>query len=195
MSNKKIEIYPPLFEQDDLRKRILLTLNIKKIVQHIWEAIRFENTEKIEPIFDSDRPIRSTGDMLSWRTARPCEYTKKSHINFCVFDSTWEASESFELDRNPNVESWVKNDHLGFKIYYIFNGVVLSYFPDFIIKLKTGDYLVLETKGKETEKDKTKRNFLSEWVRAVNEHGGFGKWKSAVSRHPADLAGIINQAL
>lgn len=131
--------------------------------------------------------------MLSWRTGKPCEYTKKSHINFCVFDSTWEASESFELDRNTSVESWVKNDHLGFKIYYIFNGVVLSYYPDFIIKLKMDDYLVLETKGEETEKDKTKRNFLEEWVKAVNEHGGFGKWKSAVSRNPADLAGILSR--
>ena len=193
LSTNKIEIHPPLFKQDDLRKRILLTLNMNKIVQHIWEAIRFENTEKIEPIFDSDKPIRSTIDMLSWRTGKPCEYTKKSHINFCVFDSTWEASESFELDRNTSVESWVKNDHLGFKIYYIFNGVVLSYYPDFIIKLKMDDYLVLETKGEETEKDKTKRNFLEEWVKAVNEHGGFGKWKSAVSRNPADLAGILSR--
>jgi len=194
LSTNKIEIHPPLFKQDDLRKRILLTLSMNTIVQHIWEAIRFENTEKIEPIFDNDKPIRSTGDMLSWRTAKPCEYTKKSHINFCVFDSTWEASESFELDRNPNVESWVKNDHLGFKIYYIFNGVVLSYYPDFIIKLKTGNFLVLETKGQETEKDVTKRNFLAEWIKAVNEHGGFGKWKWAVSSNPADVAGILNEA-
>lgn len=112
-----------------------------------------------------------------------------------MFDSTWEASESFELDRNPNVESWVKNDHLGFKIYYIFNGVVLSYYPDFIIKLKTGDFLVLETQGQETEKDVTKRNFLAEWIKAVNEHGGFGKWKLAVSTNPADLPGILSQSV
>jgi type III restriction enzyme len=69
----------------------------------------------------------------------------------------------------------VKNDHLGFQIPYIFNGIVHKYYPDFIIKLKTGDFLALEIKGQETEKDKTKRNFLDEWVRAVNEHGGFGK--------------------
>lgn len=195
LSSKKIQIEPPLFNQDDLRKRILFTLNMTKIVQHIWESIRFENTEKIEPVFDTDKPIRSTGDMGSWYTAKPCEFTKRSHINFCVYDSTWEASESFELDRNPNVESWVKNDHLGYKIYYIFNGVVLSYYPDFIIKLKTGDYLVLETKGEETEKARTKRNFLEEWIKAVNEHGGFGKWKLAVSTNPADLPSILNSAL
>ena len=38
---------------------------------------------------------RSTGDMRSWYTGRPCELTKHSHINFCVFDSTWEASEAY----------------------------------------------------------------------------------------------------
>jgi len=177
LSSNKVKIVPPLFNQDDLRRRILFTLNMSAIVQHIWESIRFENTEKIEPVFDTEKPIRSTGDMRSWYTAKPCEFTKKSHINFCVYDSTWEASESFELDRNLNVESWVKNDHLGFHIPYIYNGIVHKYYPDFIIKLKTGDFLVLETKGEETEKDTTKRNFLDEWVRAVNNQGGFGKWK------------------
>ena len=54
---------------------------------------------------------------------------------------------------------------------------------------------MLETKGEETERDKTKRNFLEEWIKAVNEHGGFGKWKSAVSRHPGDVAQIIVQAV
>ena len=195
LASNKVQIEPPLFNRDDLRRRILFTLNMTAIVQHIWESIRFENTEKIEPVFDTEKPIRSTGDMRSWYTAKPCEFTKKSHINFCVYDSTWEASESFELDRNPNVESWVKNDHLGFQIPYIYNGIVHKYYPDFIVKLKTGDFLVLEIKGEETEKDKTKRNFLDEWVRAVNEHGGFGKWKWAVSRHPGDVGGIISKSV
>jgi type III restriction enzyme len=171
----KIQISPPLFYQDDLRRRILITLNMNKIVQHIWEAIRFENTESIEPIFDRDHPIRTTSDMRTWYTGKPCEYIKKSHINFCVFDSTWEASEAFALDHNLNVESWVKNDHLGFEILYIFEGVVRKYRPDFIIKLKTGGFLILETKGQDTQRDKTKRRFLDEWVKTVNQDGGFGR--------------------
>ncbi|MCX5885581.1 MAG: DEAD/DEAH box helicase family protein [Proteobacteria bacterium] len=153
----KIQITPQVYFQDDVKRRILITLNMNKVVQHIWEAIRFENTESLEPIFDSDKPIRSTGDMRTWYTGKPCEYTRGSHINCCVFDSTWEASEAFELDRNPNVETWVKNDHLGFEILYIFEGVVRKFWPDFIIKLKTGDYLILETKGQDTQQDKTKR--------------------------------------
>ena len=187
----RIQISPPLFYQDDVKRRLLITLNMNKVVQHIWEAIRFENTESIVPIFDNDHPVRSTGNMQTWYTGKPCEYTKKSHINFCVFDSTWEASESFGLDRNPSVDSWVKNDHLGFEIHYIFNGVVKKYRPDFLIRLRTKKFLILETKGQDTQQDKTKREFLDEWVRAVNEHGGFGSWDWAVSRDPADVAGII----
>jgi len=155
------------------------------------EAIRFENSESIEPIFDRDFPIRSTEDMQAWYTGRPCEHTQRSHINMCVFDSTWEASEAFELDHNPHVEAWVKNDHLGFEILYVFGGVVRKYRPDFIIRLKTGDLLILETKGQDTQRDKTKRRFLDEWVKAVNEHGGFGKWRWAVSKNPADIKMII----
>jgi len=195
LSLDKIRIIPPLFYQDDLKRRLLLTLNMNKVVQHIWEVIRFENTESITPVFDRDNPIRSTGNMKTWWTGRPCERTKKSHINCCVFDSTWEASEAFELDRNPTVEAWVKNEHLGFEILYTFKGVVLKYRPDFIIRLKNGTHLVLETKGQDTQQDKTKREFLDEWVRAVNQHRGFGNWQWAVSIHPSDVPTILQEAV
>lgn len=183
----KISITPALFHQDDLKRRLLITLNMTRVVQHIWEAIRFENTEGLEPVFDQVHPIRSTGDMGTWYTGKPCEYTKRSHINFCVYDSTWEASEAFELDHNPAVVGWVKNDHLGFEVLYIYKGVVRKYRPDFIIQLASGNTLVLETKGKDTEQDQTKRRFLDEWVKAVNAQGGFGHWCWDVSKDPGDI--------
>jgi type III restriction enzyme len=57
--------------------------------------------------------------------------------------------------------------------------------------LKSGAHLVLETKGQDTDQDKTKRAFLDEWIKGVNEHGGFGKWSWAVSRQPGDLIEIL----
>jgi type III restriction enzyme len=190
----KIQITPPLFNQDDVRRRILITLNMSKIVQHMWEeSIIPENTESLVPIFDTERPIISTGDMRTWYTGKPCEYMKGSHINFCVFDSTWEATEAFELDHNTNVDAWVKNDHLGFEVLYVFKGVVHKYRPDFIIRLKSGNFLVLEVKGQDTQQDKTKREFLDEWVKAVNEHGGFGEWEWAASRAPGDVSEILQR--
>jgi len=186
-----ISITPALFYQDDLKRRLLITLNMTKVVQHIWEAIRFENTEKLEPVFDRDRPIRSTGGMVPWDTGKPCESTARSHINFCVYDSTWEASEAFELDRNPVVDAWVKNDQLGFEVFYVHRGVVRKYRPDFLIRLKSGDMLVLEVKGRDSDQNRTKRRFLDEWTRAVNEHGGFGRWSWDVSMDPGDIKDIL----
>jgi type III restriction enzyme len=36
---------------------------------------------------------------------------------------------------------------------------------------------------------------LDEWVRAVNAHGGFGKWRWAVSKHPGDVGGLIGEKI
>jgi len=191
LRSDRVKINPPLFNQDDLRRRIILTLNMNKVVQHVWEAIRCENTTALEPVFDPERPIVSTGDMRPWWTGKPCEHTKRSHINFCVFDSTWEASEAFELDRNKNVTAWVKNDHLGFEVIYVYRGAVRKYRPDFLIRLANGTMLVLEVKGQDTLEDKAKRQFLAEWVQAVNARGGFGRWAWDVSFSVDDLGEVL----
>ncbi|MGH9532736.1 MAG: hypothetical protein ACRD2Q_10125 [Terriglobales bacterium] len=150
-----------------------------------------ENARSLVPVFDSEKPIRGTGDMLPWYTGRPCEHTKRSHINLCVFDSTWEASEAFELDRNSAVAAWVKNDHLGFEITYSHAGVIRKFRPDYLVRLANGTMLVLEVKGQDNQEQQTKREFLAEWIRAVNGHGGFGAWASDVSRHPGDIHEIL----
>lgn len=54
----RISITPALFHQDELKRRLIITLNMTRVVQHIWEAIRFENTEALEPVWEDAR----TGD-------------------------------------------------------------------------------------------------------------------------------------
>ena len=187
----RIDIFPPLFYQDELRRRLIITLNMSRVVQHVWEAVRQENTERLTPIFDSDHPIRATGEMRTWYTGKPCERTRKSHINACVYDSTWEASDAFALDNSDSVDAWVKNDHIGFEVLYVFRGVVRKYRPDFLVRLKSGHHLVLETKGQDTEQDKVKRRYLDEWTQAVNTHGGFGHWRWAVVKAPGEIRDIL----
>ena len=51
--------------------------------------------------------------------------------------------------------------------------------------------LVLEVKGQDSDRDRTKRRFLDEWVRAVNEYGGFGRWTWGVSKNPDDVRDIL----
>src|SRR5206468_3409262 len=145
--SRRLEINPPLFYQDELKRRVMLTLNMQRIVQHVFEQIRFANTESLEPVFETSGPIRSTGDMLPWYTGKPCEAAQRSHINFCVVDSTWEAQAGYELDHNSEVEAWVKNDHLGFEINYIFEGIFRKYRPDYLVRLTSGAHLIVEIKG------------------------------------------------
>lgn len=49
------------------------------------------------------------------------------------------------------VSAWVKNDHLGFEVLYVYRGVVRKCRPDFLVRLANGEFLVLETKGQNTE--------------------------------------------
>ena len=179
--------------RDDLKKRLLILLNLNKIVQHLFSAIRAENTEKLVPIFDKEMPIKSTGKMVTWYTSKPCELTDRSHISHVVYDSSWEASESYELEHNEAVDSWAKNDHLGFVISYLYKGVVSSYYPDFLIRLKSGKMLVLEVKGIDDEKNRTKRAALREWIDAVNSDSRFGRWESDVSFRPSDIKDILKR--
>ncbi|MFC2065231.1 restriction endonuclease, partial [Chloroflexota bacterium] len=194
LSSGRIQFNPPLFYQDEFKQRILLALNMSKVVQHIWEAIRFKNSESLDIVLDNNRPIKSTGDMFTWYTSKPSEYTNKSHINRVVLDSTWEATEAYELDRNEKVAAWVKNDHLGFMIYYVYQGVPHIFYPDFLIRLRNGKTLILEVKGVDNQQNRTKREFLDEWVRAVNSHGGFGQWTWDVSFNPGDLKEILHKS-
>jgi len=188
----RIVIVPQVVNQEPLLRRLMLTLNMSRIVQHIWHAIRQENSERLEPVFDHEHPIRSTGEMRPWYTGKPCHATKKSHINVCVYDSTWEASEAFVLDESPEVAAWVKNDHLGFEILYVYRGIVRKYRPDFLVRLANGHILVLETKGRRTEEDAVKIAALQEWVAAVNSHGGFGTWHWAEARTPAEIKDVLS---
>jgi type III restriction enzyme len=151
IESDKLRIEPPLFNQDSMRRRIIVTLHMSSVGEHLKQAIHFENTAALVPIFDTERPIRATGDMLPWYTGKACEHVAHSHINMAVFDSRWEASEAFELDRSPLVSAWVKNDHLGFEITYSFRGIIRKFRPDYLVRLVNGKMLVLEVKGQDNQ--------------------------------------------
>jgi type III restriction enzyme len=192
MDSDKISIKNPLFNQEETRRRILVMLNMNKVIQHIWNEIRANNTLELTPVFDKEKPLLSTTDVRTWWTSKPCENFSKSHINFTVVDSDWEFLEARNINDQNRVVSFVKNDHFGFAILYNFEGVIRKYYPDFVIKFKNGQHLILETKGQDTDQDKTKRVFLDDWCKAINQHGGFGIWRWAVSFDPNDLDAIIN---
>jgi type III restriction enzyme len=167
---------PSLFHRDPLRKRILFSLHIDQITQHLMQYVVEQNTLRLEPVFDGERPIGSTRDMRTWYTTKVAEPTRHSQISHIVVDSGWEKYAANIAETHPKVAAWAKNDHLGFSILYLWNGSKRKYIPDFLIRYQSGKHLVLEVKGQDSAQDQAKRAALDLWVQAVNAHGGFGTW-------------------
>lgn len=193
LDSDKLIIPDASFKNDELKKKILLMLHMGQIIQHIWYKINVCNVEGRELVFDRERPILSTGDMPTWYTSKPCESFDKSHVSFIVVDSDWEFVEARTLQNSNKVASFVKNDHLGLVIWYQWQGVPTRFFPDYLVKLANGKFLVLEVKGRDDAKQKEKRKALDLWVKSVNEDGGFGTWSWDVSFDPSDLLSILDK--
>ena len=187
----RIRIEPELFGTDRMRRKIVLAVNMERIIMHIWGHITSENVEQVLPLLPQGKKERSTEEMREWWTSRPNFLTEKSQINRCVFDSGLESSAAYLLDRHEGVAAWVKNEHLGFSVSYMFGGTLRRYVPDFLVRLVNGRMLILEMKGKETEQDAVKREAVCDWVRAVNGVKIFGRWESGVAYSAADVESMI----
>ncbi len=172
-------------------RNFLISNNERKIIGHIADSIRMANLERLAPIFNTEQPILSTGDMERWYTGKPNGLATKCHINRCVYDSALEQSVAQGLDDSDLVESWVKNDHLGFEVKYLHGGVPRRYIPDFLVRLDRDRTLVLEVKGDPMEIDYSKEKYLKEWIEAVNSHGGFGRWSCDMYKPGDDLNRIL----
>lgn len=176
---------------DVLRTKMTILFNMQKVVSSIYKAITDSSVTSRNILLNTIKPIKSTADMRPWYTKKPAEHTTKSHINMAVYDSRWEMSTGQELERNRNVVSWVRNDHIGFGIKYMYNGILHDYWPDFLIHLKNNITLVLEIKGADSDQNRAKRGQLEEWVDVVNEDGRYGTWAWDVAFHPSEVRGII----
>ena len=181
IDSDKFKIEPRSFAKDPTRRMIAIMMGMEQIVRKIFSVVTHQNCEELIPQYRNPR-YRSTSDAPDWRTAKQTLPFKKTHMNLCVFDSTWEAAHARELDRNPDVVAWVKNDHLGFEIPYIHGGALRSYIPDFIAKLKNNNYLILEVKGLKKDKDESKWDFVETWTKAVSQDEENGTWRFAVSQ-------------
>lgn len=184
-------VIPSLFHQDPLRKRILIGLNIDAVVQHVSRYIRQENRTAVVPVYDEEQPVGRTGDMRTWYTTKPTMVCHKSHISHVVGDAGWEGYAANALERSESVHSYAKNDHLGFEVYYLWNGSRRRYVPDFIIKFQSGEHLVLEIKGQKSQQNDAKHAALEEWIAAVNEDGQFGKWSWGVAYSPTEVDDVL----
>ena len=164
-------------------KKIILSQKIQTISEHIKQFIIESSNNELIAIIDSFQPKLKTSDMTPWMTSKETQPIEYSHINNMVVHSKFEGLFCQELERLGKVnkiKSWAKNDHLGFKIWYVYKGEVHNYYPDFIIDKGDNKFIVVETKGFKEDQDEYKWNALKEWCIAVNNNKEYGLWEFKV---------------
>jgi len=192
MASEKIYV-PSLFHQDPLKKRILMSLAMDLVVGHLLARVREQNEERLDLVFDAEFPIGSTRYMRTWYSTKPNLKTQRSQISHVVGDSAWEGHVANVLEISPHVMAYAKNDHLGFQVYYLWQGSRRRFIPDFLVRLTNGMTLVLEVKGQDSDQNKAKRDELARWVKAVNAKGGFGEWCSDVLLEPSQIQDVLER--
>lgn len=136
------------------------------------------------PILRPYDPVGSTR-YVDFDTTKPVWQTdpEKCHVSHVVADSGWEDKTAEVLEHMYEVVRYAKNEKLGFTIPYAFEGKEKQYVPDFIACIDDGNgaddllNLVIEVSG-EARQDKAAKveTARTQWIPAVNNHGGFGRW-------------------
>lgn len=141
----------------------------------------------IKAILDPYNPVGSTmyvnfttSKEDRWETNGP---PPKSHVNWVVLDSDWEAEFCRVAESHPKVKAYVKNHNLGLEVPYQYGSRARTYLPDFIVLIDDGHgeddlmHLVVEIKGYRREDAKEKKATMENyWVPGVNNHRSFGRW-------------------
>jgi type III restriction enzyme len=111
---------------------------------------------------------------------------RRSHVNWVVLDSDWEAEFCRVAEAHPRVKAYVKNRGLGFEVPYRWASEIRTYLPDFIVCVDDGRgdddplYLIVEIKGYRREDAKEKKSTMETyWVPGVNNLGTYGRWAFA----------------
>ncbi len=140
----------------------------------------------IKVVLDPYNPIGSTlhvnfntSKKLRWQTD-----ARRSHINWVVLDSNWEAEFCRAVEAHPKVKAYVKNHNLGFEVPYRFGSTMHRYRPDFIVLIDDGFddplHLIVEIKGYRREDAKEKKATMENyWVPGVNNTKKYGRWAFA----------------
>ena len=141
-----------------------------------------QGEKRLLPILRPYDPIGSTR-YVDFTTTKDVYATERSHLNFVVLDSGWEAKVAEVLDGIPEVLGYVKNQGLNFKIPYTYEGQARNYVPDLLVRVSGGGAgdepatLLVEVTGEQKpEKAAKVATAQTFWVPAVNNDGRFGRW-------------------
>ncbi len=188
--------------KDDTFPQLLLLVEFAHdAADRIYQAIvrAHDGAARIKPIL---RPFKGEEQgstrYVSFDTTKDTYATSvdRCHISHVVLDSGWEGKMAQTLEGLDDVEAYVKNQGLQFTIPYMMNGEQRAYFPDFLVRGRSGVHLVVEVSG-ENRKDKAAKVNAAQtlWVPAINNHGGFGRWAFVEVTDPWDAKNTVQAAL
>ena len=117
-------------------------LNVaNQAAERIYNAIvnSIGDKRRVKAVLDPYNPKSSTTH-VGFSTTKDLWTTapNKSHINYVVLDSDWEAEFSRVAEQHPRVVSYVKNQGLGLEIPYKDGSTARAYIPDFIVQIDDG---------------------------------------------------------
>jgi type III restriction enzyme len=149
---------------------------------------QFVGEKPIKTLLDPYNPEGSTSH-VRFNTSRPFRWETKatrSHVNWVVLDSDWEAEFCRVAEEHPQVLAYVKNHNLGLEVPYRYGSETRIYLPDFIVLVDDGHgtdnplHMVVEIKGYRREDAKEKKSTMDTyWVPGVNHLGSYGRWAFA----------------
>ncbi|HRJ60370.1 MAG TPA: DEAD/DEAH box helicase family protein [Azospirillaceae bacterium] len=158
----------------------------------------------VKAVLDPYNPKGSTA-LVNFTTSKELRWRadpRKSHVNWLVCDSAWEAELCRVVEGHPRVLSYVKNHGLGFEVPYLFAGDQRRYLPDFIVRIDDGGgpddplNLVVEIKGYRGEDAKDKAETMRRyWIPGVNQLGSFGRWAFAEFTEMYDIEGKFGELI
>jgi len=164
---------------------------VAELRNRILACVRSEERDGLLPVLNQYDPIGDT--TVNFQTAKPCETTTKSHISHVVYDSKLELQMARALEQDDRVVAYAKNERMFFEIPYRWQGTTGRYRPDFLVKLANGVTLVVEGKGRKTERDDAKLTAARRWTTAVNQWGKLGQWEFGICFTESELREMIGR--
>jgi type III restriction enzyme len=173
--------------------------------ERIYNAIAaaIGDEQRIRAVLDPYNP-KGSSRHVGFTTSKDLYTTdpRKSHVNYVVCDSGWEAEFARAAEAHPRVVAYVKNQGLGLDVPYRDGTDARVYIPDFIVRIDDGhgtdDLLnvIVEIKGYRRENVKLKSETMrQQWIRGVNNLGTFGRWVFVEFNDPFDTSAGLDKCI
>jgi type III restriction enzyme len=149
----------------------LADADVREHIRAVFIPLVRSRTTKIESRLKAAEPV----SVSAWRPfqvthspRRPAEPAEKTPFNLAPCNRALEVTFTHWIDKAPDVAAFCKNaGPQSLRIDYLADGGRLAFYtPDFIVRKASGDYLLVETKGREDREVPSKAKAASAWCKA-----------------------------